>query len=149
MFIEHRKTDQYREGQFVPIYDNGEDRGACAFLRAVLPVLRSGLSKPDLHIFRRIGNGSVRGMYMRDEPLSYSRVRELVRELLVGIGLNPDDHGLHSFRSGAATHAANQSGISDRQWGKHGGWADGSTAQTGYVLDSASNALTVPKALAL
>ena len=34
-------------------------------------------------------------------------------------------------------------------WGKHGGWADGSTAQTGYVLDSASNALTVPKALAL
>ena len=45
--------------------------------------------------------------------------------------------------------AANQSDISDRQWGKHGGWADGSTAQTGYVLDSASNALTVPKALAL
>ena len=149
VFIEHRKTDQYREGQFVPIYDNGEDRGACAFLRAVLPVLRSGLLKPDLHIFRRIGNGSVRGMYMRDEPLHYSRVRELVRELLVGIGLNPDDHGLHSFRSGAATHAANQSDISDRQWGKHGGWADGSTAQTGYVLDSASNALTVPKALAL
>ena len=29
------------------------------------------------------------------------------------------------------------------------GQLDGSTAQTGYVLDSASNALTVPKALAL
>ena len=45
VFIEHRNTDQYREGQFVPIYDNGEDRGACAFLRAVLPVLRSGCCK--------------------------------------------------------------------------------------------------------
>ena len=149
VFIEHRKTDQYREGQFVPIYDNGEDRGVCAFLRAVLPVLGAGDLKPDLHIFRRIGNGKVRGRYMRDEALSYGRVRELVRELLVQIGLNPDDHGLHSFRSGAATHAANLPGITDRQWGKHGGWVDGSAAQTGYVLDSADNALAVPKALAL
>ena len=99
--------------------------------------------------FRRVGNGSKCGKYMRPEPLSYSRVGELVRDLLEGIGLNPNDHGLHSFRSGAATHAANQPDISDRQWGKHGGWADGSTAQTGYGLDSDSNALTVPKALAL
>ena len=86
---------------------------------------------------------------MRPEPLSYSRVRELVRDLLEGIGLNPNDHGLHSFRSGAATHAANQPDISDRQCGKHGGWADGSTAQSGYVLDSAQQALVVPKALAI
>ena len=149
VFIEHRKTDQYREGQFVPIYDNGEARGACNFLRAVLPVLGSGSLNSDLHIFRRIGNGSKRGMYMRDAPLSYGSVRELVRELLEKIGLNPNDHGLHSFRSGAATHAANQSGISDRQCGKHGGWADGSTAQSGYVLDSAESALVVPMALAL
>ena len=149
VFIVHRKTDQYRGGQFAPIYDNGEDKGACAFLRSVLPVLGSGFLKPDLHIFRRIGHGKVGGRYTRDEALSYGRSRELVRELLVNIGLNPDDHGLHSFRSGTATHAANQPGISDRQWGKHGGCADGSTAQTGYVLDSASNALTVPKALAL
>ena len=119
------------------------------FLKSCNACVGANGLKPDLNIFRRIGNGKVRGMYMRDEPLSYSRVRELVRELLVGTGLNPDDHGLHSFRSGAATHAANKSDISDRQWGKHGGWADGSTAQTGYVLDSASNALTVPKALAL
>ena len=135
--------------QFVPIYDNGEDRGACAFLRSVLPVLGSGFLKPDLHIFRRIGHGKVRGRHMRDEALSYGRVRELMKELLVNIELNPDDHGLHSFRSGAATHAANQPGISDRQWGKHGGWVDGSAAQTGYVLDSADNALAVPMALAL
>ena len=32
---------------------------------------------------------------------------------------------------------------------KHGGWVDGSAAQTGYVSDSANNALTVPMALAL
>ena len=149
VFIEHRKTDQYREGQFVPIFDSGEKRGACAFLRAVLPLLGFGSSESSLHIFRRIGNGSKCGKYMRPEPLSYSRVRELVRDLLKGIGLNPNDHGLHSFRSGAATHAANQPNISDRQWGKHGGWADGSTAQSGYVLDSAQQALVVPKALAI
>ena len=115
----------------------------------MITLLGAGGLKPELHIFRRIGNGKVRGRYMRDEALSYGRVRELVRELLVSIGLNPDDHGLHSFRSGAATHAANLPGITDRQWGKHGGWVDGSAAQTGYVLDSADNALAVPKALAL
>ena len=86
---------------------------------------------------------------MRDNALSYGRVRELVRDLRVSIGLNPDDHGLHSFRSGAVTHAANLSGITDRQWGKHGGWVDGSAAQTGHVLDYADTALVVPKALAL
>ena len=75
----------------------------------------------------------------------------MVRDLLEGISLNPNDHGLHSFRSGAATHAyaANQPDISDRQWGKYGGWADGSTAQSGYVLDSTQQALVVPKALAI
>ena len=149
VFIEHRKTDRYNEGQFVPIYDDGEDRGVCAFLRAVLPVLGAGGLKPELHIFRRIGNGKVRGRYLRGKALSYGRVRELVKNLLVGIGLNPDIHGLHSFRSGAATHAADLPDITDRQWGKHGGWADGSAAQTGYVLDSADNALAVSKALAL
>ena len=34
VFIQHRQTDQYREGQFVPIYDNEEDRGVCTFLRS-------------------------------------------------------------------------------------------------------------------
>ena len=149
VYIEHRKTDQYREGQFVPVYDNGEPRGACAFLRAVLPVLGLGSLKSNLTIFRRIGNGKICGVYMRDQSLSYSRVRELVRELLLAIGLNPNAHGLHSFRAGAATHAANQPGISVEQWGKHGGWVNGSSAQTGYVLDSAQNALIVPHALAL
>ena len=112
-------------------------------------MLGAGGLKSELHIFRRIGNGKVRGRYLRDDALSYGRVRELVRDLFVSIGLNPDDHGLHSFRFGAATHAANLLGITDRQWGKHGGWVDGSSAPTGYVLDSADNALAVPKALAL
>ena len=93
-----------------------------------MPVLGAGGLKLDLYIFRRIGNGKVRGRYMRDEALPYGRVREWVRDLLVSIGLNPDYHGLHSFRSGAATHAANLPGITDRQWGEHGDWVDGSAA---------------------
>jgi hypothetical protein len=153
VYIEHRKTDQYREGQFVPIYDNMDPRGACAFLRAALPVLgaeSSSLSSQSvLPILRRIGNGAKRGKYLRPEGLAYSRVRELVRDLLLAIGLDPNNHGLHSFRAGAATHAANEPGISDSQWGKHGGWCPGSTAQIGYVHDSAARALEVPKALAL
>lgn len=149
VYIEHRKTDQYREGQFVPVYDNGDPRGASAFLRAVLPVLGLGTLSSDLTIFKRVGNGKKRGLYMRNESLSYSRVRELVKDTLEAIGLDPSVHGLHSFRAGAATHCANQPSIYVDQWGKHGGWVSGSSAQTGYVLDSAQNALAVPQALAL
>ena len=55
VFVEHRKMDQNRQGEFVPIYDTGEPRPACALIRSVLSALAPADSA--LHIFRKIGTG--------------------------------------------------------------------------------------------
>ena len=51
--------------------------------------------------------------------LTYSRVREVVREALRRLGEKPHDYGLHSFRAGGATAAAN-AGVEDRLFKRHG-----------------------------
>ena len=68
--------DQFRQGEFVPIYDSGDSRSACALIRAVLAAVGSAGSH--LPIFRKVGTGSKKGTYLRTQALSYGRVRELV-----------------------------------------------------------------------
>ena len=60
--------------------------------------------------------------------MSYSRAREILRDKLSAIGLNPNVYGLHSFRSGEATAVAN-SGVSDsvkKAWAVEDCWRLGS-----------------------
>jgi hypothetical protein len=42
----------------------------------------------------------------RKECLFYTRVRELLREMLVEVGLYPNEYGTHSLRRGGATASA-------------------------------------------
>ena len=51
--------------------------------------------------------------------LTYSQVREVVREGLRRLGVKPDDYGLHSLRAGGPTAAAN-AGVEDRLFKRHG-----------------------------
>ena len=147
VFVEHRKMDQFRQGEFVPIHDTGDARSACALIRAVLAAI--GPADCHLPIFRMVGTGSRAGTYLRTKALSYTRVRELVRALMESVGMDPNRFGLHSFRSGAASHANAQPNIPARLKERHGGWAPGSTSAVGYVHESMSNALMVPQALGL
>ena len=147
VFVEHRKMDQFRQGEFVPIHDTGDARSACALIRAVLAAI--GPADCHLPIFRMVGTGSRAGTYLRTKALSYTRVRELVRALMESVGMDANRFGLHSFRSGAASHANAQPNIPARLKERHGGWAPGSTSAVGYVHETMSNALMVPQALGL
>ena len=51
--------------------------------------------------------------------LTYSQIREVVREALHRLGEKPHDYGLHSFRAGGATAAAN-AGVKDQLFKRHG-----------------------------
>lgn len=53
--------------------------------------------------------------------ISYTTARESLQKILADIGLKSSLYGLHSFRSGGATSAANN-GVSDRLFKKHGRW---------------------------
>ena len=76
-------------------------------------------SSADKFIFR--GLSKTRDSYRlgASGSLSYSRVRELVLEKLIALGLEKRKFGLHSLHSGGASAAA-QAGVPDRLFKRHG-----------------------------
>jgi hypothetical protein len=83
----------------------------------------------------------------KNEKLSYTRAREIVRSALATLCVNNRNFGLHSFRSGGAT-AACKSGISDRLFKIHGRWKT-ENAKDGYVCEDFQRKLSVSKNLGL
>ena len=77
--------------------------------------------------------------------ISYTRVRELVLEKFAALGYDTASFGLHSFRAGGATLAANV-GVPDRMFKRHGRWRS-ETAKDGYVKDTLEARLGVSKCL--
>jgi hypothetical protein len=154
VFIEEQKTDQYREGAFVPFVNTGEPLGAYALTAELLSRLPEGQNS--LSIFRRVNTGKVKGEFFRNEAMSYTLVSEGINAALTAIGENAKDYGLHSFRSGAKSHVdKKQKGlpeherIPERLSNKHGRWTANSTAALGYTADDAEDQLLVPRALGL
>lgn len=83
---------------------------------------------------------------LKSTSLSYTRVRELVKEAFSGF-IDIKLIGVHSLRSGGATAAAN-AGIADRLFKRHGRWSsDG--AKDGYVKDDLQKRLAVSRSLGI
>ena len=53
---------------------------------------------------------------------------------LKSLGYDPNRYGLHSFRAGGATAAANAPGLNDRLFKRHGRWKSES-AKDSYVKE--------------
>jgi hypothetical protein len=174
VFVERSKTDTYREGAFVPILDTGDPSGVCALLRFQLGAIAGlGEGQGFKSIFRRVNWGKVRGEYLRQEVMGYDLMLESVRKALSLLGEDPLDYGLHSFRSGAASHAeagkdiplalGPQGGdlvsaprlplsapvMPSRLLEKHGGWCPNSRARLGYVDEAPEAAFLIPASLRL
>ena len=73
--------------------------------------------------------------------------RELMLQRLSALGFDPTVFGMHSFRAGGATAAAN-AGVPDRLFKRHGRWKS-DTAKDGYVKDSEKSRLSVSQSLEL
>ncbi len=154
VFLEQNKTDQYREGAFVPFVNSGEPLGAYALLTELLDRLPMG--QESRSIFRRVNSCQRQGEFFRDECMSYTLVREGIKKALTAIGEKASDYALHSFRSGAKSHVdKKQKGlpegerIPERLSNKHGRWVGNSKAALGYTADDAEDQLLVPNALRL
>jgi hypothetical protein len=149
VFLETQKTDQYREGAFVPFMNSNEPQGAYALLSELLDRLPMG--QEDISIFRRVNKGNNVGEFFRKETMSYTLVREGIKEALEAVGEQPKDFGLQSFRSGAKSHVnKKQKGLPEgeripaRLNNKHGRWTENSTAALGYNSDDDDDQLLVP-----
>ena len=56
-----------------------------------------------------------------DCALSYTTVRDMLKEMFMGIGADYRSFGIHSLRSGGATAAA-AAGVQDKLFKQHGRW---------------------------
>ena len=87
---------------------------------------------------------------LRSGKISYTTCRDILRDTLSQLGLNPNDYGLHSLRSGGITSAVRNSSnsIPERLLKIHGRWKSDS-AKDMYVEESLENRLQVTKYLGL
>ena len=142
--IASSKTDQYREGATVPVARSSLVTCPVAMLERYYVTAR--LAKSDERpLFRGIVS-SKKGERLRDSGgISYTRARELILNKFRTLGIDTSQLGLHSFRAGGATAAAN-AGVPDRLFKRHGRWKS-ENAKDGYIQDAASERLRVSQSL--
>ncbi|VDI18026.1 Hypothetical predicted protein [Mytilus galloprovincialis] len=146
LHITKSKTDQYRQSNEVIIAKGSTI--ACPYNMLVKYTRLAGFSSHEnKFLFRPIyRSGELCKLINKDKKLSYTAAREclLKRIRIIRPGCNI---GLHSFRSGGATVAANAD-VSDRCLKKHGRWKSDSS-KDGYIVDSIEKRLKISQVLGL
>ena len=99
----------------------------------------------DLPLFRRLNSVKTKTR-MRKSVISYTRVKELVKEAFVD-SIDVNLIGVHSLRVGGASSAANN-GIPDRLFKRHGRWSS-ENAKDGYIKDRLEHRLSVSRNLGI
>ena len=146
LYIESSKTDQYRDGAWVVVARTRTELCPVQMLERYMALASIG-EDAEKFLFRGILNTKLGARLRPSGGLSYTRVRELVLEMLAKIGLDRSRYGLHSLRSGGASAAAN-AGIPDRWFKRHGRWRS-ENAKDGYVKDSLVDRLSVTRNIGL
>ena len=144
--MESSKTDQYRDGAWVPIARTHSKVCPVAMMERYF-YLADIHGDSDKHLFSGLSSTKEGYQLRASGGISYTRVRELVLGKIAAIGLDPKQFGLHSLRSGGASAAAN-AGVPDRWFKRHGRWRS-ENAKDGYVKDKLVNRLSVSKNIGL
>ena len=144
VFLESRKNDQLRQGHWVFLCRWNQEESTVCPVALLEELLERGQHLGHSPLFGKVRRQKKRSVIRG--KMSYSRARELVREALSRIGVDPEGYGLHSLRSGGASVAA-ASGIPDRLIQRQGGWRSES-AMRNYFQESLPALLKVSKALA-
>lgn len=103
-----------------------------------------------LYLDRSSSSRSSSSYTLRSGKISYTTCRDILRDTLSQLGLNPSDYGLHRLRSGGITSAVRNSSnsIPERLLKINGRWKSDS-AKDMYVEESLENRLQVTKYLGL
>ena len=146
ILIPSSKTDIYRDGNSVYIARISSRLCAVKLLSAYLNF--SQIQNDDEFIFRNL-SATKHGYKLREgnQPMSYTRVREILLDSLKPIVGDVSKYCVHSLRSGGASQAA-KAGVPDRLFKRHGRWKS-ENAKDGYVKESVPNLLSVSQSLGL
>ena len=98
VFVPRSKTDVYREGSYVYVSIK-LDSNYCpvTVLRRYIEAANINLSS-QLPLFRPLTKWKL-GYALRDGKLSYTRCREIFKDVLKEVGYDAKDYGLHSFNT--------------------------------------------------
>ena len=99
----------------------------------------------DKNLYRPTVNGKVQKL-RKEGGLTYSRMRELLKEKLQELGFLSTEFSLHLRAGGASTAAG--AGVPDRIFKRHGRWKT-ENAKDGYVEDALEKRLSVSRSLGL
>ena len=145
--ISRSKTDQYRQGNIVVC--SKLDTVACPYkaLKKYVDQNRIDLCGSEYLFKPMFRSKGICRLIFKNKKMSYTRTKEALLGRLRQVPGYQGNFGLHSFRAGGATSAANGD-VLDRCWKRHGRWKSDS-AKDGYVLDSIVNRLEVSKNLGL
>ena len=149
IFIEKCKTDCYRNGKNVLIAKLNTPQCPVTILQCYIREAKIDLST-DKYIFRPLVYFKRNTNYMMrisNIKLSYTCAREIIREPLSSIGINMNNYGLHSLRSGGAS-VAYKCDVSERLFKVHGRWKS-ENAKDGYVCEDLEKRLSVSKNLGI
>jgi site-specific recombinase XerD len=145
--IPKAKTDQLRQGNVVVIASTGGYSCPVSLLSRYMKSAGFSKSKRDSNfLFTRVIFKNKRlQIFHTGKPMTYSNVRDIVKNKAQQIGLDPKCFSTHSMRSGGATAAA-EAGVDERLMQKHGRWALASSKDK-YVVDALHKRLGVSKVL--
>ena len=120
ILIPKSKTDKYRNGSHVLLKKCSNNISPFMLLKRYLA--RTNLRIGENHFlffpFKKVGNS----LNNQNKILSYASFRDIVKNLVAKIGLDPSIYGTHSLRSGGATDLAPN--ISEYELLTSGRWSD-------------------------
>ena len=117
------KTDQLRQGDELLIARTGNRTCPVAMLERYMH--RTAMAPDDQRFLFRPIQRTKHGKSLRGK-ISYTCLRDLFKKKIADLGLPPSNFGLHSFRAGGATAAANAK-VPDRLFKRHGCWKSETT----------------------
>ena len=118
LFIPKRKNDQYRDGHHVTI---ARTRNITCPYTATKRLISAGKLGPDFPLIGRIVH-TKNGQLCKPTSISYSRARDILRDVLSKYIQPGFNFGTHSLRAGAVSHAANSPQVPSSALDKHVGW---------------------------
>lgn len=146
--IQKSKVDQYRQTSEVLI-SKGKTV-ACPYEMFLKYTQLAGFSterEKNFYLFRPVFRSGVTcKLISKDKKLSYTAASESVLKRVKSV-CRESNLGLHSFRSGGCSTAANAN-VNERCLKKHGRWKT-DTSKDGYIVDSTEKRLAVSKSLGL
>lgn len=141
IFLEKRKNDQFREGSWVFVARCSTS--PCP-VSVVEKFIEMGKHSKEQKLFCKI-QSCKKGQLLRNNPMTYSRANECIKEELKKQGLDGSQYGIHSLRSGGASSAAALQ-VPDRLFQRQGGWRS-EKAKNNYVEESLDSLLLVTKTM--